>query len=81
MALKAITIKNIKYIYNEFTPSKTLIRLLWVLLYIFFHYFRSHRLRFTRIYFVDKKVLVYILFPNQAQEKNVCVRISELDIL
>ena len=81
VALKAITIKNIKYIYNEFTPSKTLIRLLWVLLYIFVHYSRSHRLRFTRIYFVDKKVLVYILFPNQAQEKNVCARISELDIL
>lgn len=65
-------IKNIKYIYNEFKPSKTLKRLLWVLLYTFFLYSRSHRLRLTWIYFVDKKVLVYVLFPNQAQEKNVC---------
>ena len=64
--------KNIKYIYNEFKPSKTLKRLLWVLLYTFFLYSRSHRLRLTWIYFVDKKVLVYVLFPNQAQEKNVC---------
>ena len=35
---------------------------------LYLHYSRSHRLRFTRIYFVDEKVLVYILFPNQAQE-------------
>ena len=39
---------------------------------LYLHYSHSHRLRFTKIYFVDKKVLVYILFPNQAQEKNVC---------
>ena len=81
VAFKKITIKTIKYIYNEFKPSKTLKRLLWVLLYIFFHYSRSHRLRFKRNYFVDKKVLVYILFPGQAQDKNVCAGISELDIL
>jgi len=81
MFKKKITIKNIKYVYNEFKLSKTLKRLLWVLLYIFFHYSRSHSLRFKRNYFVDNKVLVYILFPNQAQEKNVCARISELDIL
>ena len=67
-------IKNIKYIYNEFKLSKTWKRLLWVILnYIFFHYSRFHRLCFKRNYFVDKKVLVYILFPNQAQEKNVCL--------
>ena len=34
VVLKKI-IKNIKYIYNEFKLSKTLKRLLWVLLYIF----------------------------------------------
>ena len=67
-------IKNIKYIYNEFKLSKTLKRLLWVILnYIFFHYSRFHRLRYKRNSFVDKKVLVYILFPNQAQEKSVCL--------
>ena len=73
VVLKKI-IKNIKYIYNEFKLSKTLKRLLWVILnYIFFHYSRFHRLRYKRNYFVDKKVLVCILFPNQAQEKNVCL--------
>ena len=50
------------------------------LLYLF-HHSRSHGLRFKRNYSVDKKLLFYILFPDQAQDKNVCARISEHDIL